>query len=171
MNASRSCMNALLIALLWAVAMTVPGAGEAAEVRYRKTTGAYAVYLGIMPGELISGPAPEAGASPFQPPSTKDTHHVMVSIFDLHGRRITDASIGARVAPLGFSGVRKTLEASTALGAPVHAGFFPMPGRGPFRVDIEFSRPNVESARRVRFYFRHPSFAQPKAQTQQEGKQ
>ena len=35
MNASKSCMTMPLIALLWVVAMTVPGAGEAAEARNR----------------------------------------------------------------------------------------------------------------------------------------
>lgn len=54
-----------------------------------------------------AGPDAALGATPFQPAETRDTHHLMVSIFDHRtGRWITDAAVGARVAALGLSGVR-----------------------------------------------------------------
>lgn len=139
-------------------------AEAAQEARYQKTTGQFSVILAVMPGELILAPSPTPppGATPYSAPAAKDTHHVMVSIFDLHGRRITGATVEARVAALGFSGTKRTLEPVTALGAPVYAALFPMLGRGPFRIAVDFRLPGNDHARRVSFYFSHPSFAAPK---------
>lgn len=140
---------------------------------YRKTAGEFSVYLAVMPGELVSGPqpAPEPGATLFQPPTAQDTHHVMVSIFEYRtGRRVTNAAVEARVAALGFSGIKKPLEATTVAGAPVYAGLFPMQGRGPFRVDVELHAPSAQRREHATFYFTHPSFAPPKSKTQKEHK-
>lgn len=154
----------LLVAVLMASPVTTP-AGAAEEVAFRKTVGDTWVYLNVMPTELISGPAPapEAGATPFRPPSARDTHHVMVSLFGYRtGTRITDARVDARVAAVGFSGVRKTLESAVVAGAPMHVGLFPMTGRGPFRIDIDFQNPTASAPQRATFYFTHPSFRRPK---------
>ena len=163
MNLARSAINPRALALLCLLAVAISGSSRAAEqAHYRKATGEYWVCLGIMPAELITGPAPEASATPDQPTRAKNTHHVLVSIFNRAGRRIMDASVDTRVALLGLPGVKKTLEPTSAVGQPVYAGLFPMTGRGPFRIDVEFSRPGVQGTQRVRFYFRHPNFEPPK---------
>ena len=159
---------AVLLAVL--LAATVAASARAAEdLSFRKNVADYWVYLTVMPAELISGPPPsEPGATPSQPPATRDTHHVMVSLFDYRsGRRITDANVQARVAALGFSGTQKALESTSVAGAPLYAGLFSMIGRGPFRIDVEF-RTAEAKPQHATFYFSHPSFAQPKARTQQE---
>jgi len=137
------------------------------EAGFRKEVDGFAVYLAVMPAAVLRGPAAEEvpGASPFRrPPAPRDTHHVMVSLFDLDGgRRVTGARVEARVAALGFSGAKKALELTDVAGAPVYAARFPMQGRGPFRVDVEFLPAGATRASRVRFYFTHPSFAPPRA--------
>jgi hypothetical protein len=159
---------AILLTLL--VTATVAATAHAAEeLSFRKNVADYWVYLTVMPAELISGPPPsEPGAMPFQPPAARDMHHVMVSLFDYRsGRRVTDAEVEARVAALGFSGTQKALESTSVAGAPLYAGLFPMIGRGPFRIDVEF-RTAEAKPQHATFYFRHPSFARPKAQTRKE---
>ncbi len=159
--------HAAFLAVL--IAVTVAASARAAEdVSFRKNVAGYWVYLTVMPAELLSGPPPsEPGATPFQPPAARDTHHVMVSLFDYRsGRRITDASVQARVAALGFSGTQKALERTSVAGAPLYAGLFPMIGRGPFRIDVEFRTAGAKSPQHATFYFRHPSFARPKAKPQ-----
>lgn len=47
-------------------------------------------------------------------------------------------------------------------GAAVYGGFFPMMGRGPYRVDVEFRVPAAARPRHASFYFIHPSFNAPK---------
>ena len=136
---------------------------------YRESAGEFSVYLAVMPGELVSGPrpAPDPGATPFQPPAARDTHHVMVTIFEARsGRRLTNAAVEARVAALGFSGVKKPLANALVIGEQVYAALFPMQGRGPFRVDVGFQLPEWKRSERATFYFTHPSFAPPKPTTQ-----
>jgi len=136
------------------------------EAGFRQDVAGFTVYLAVMPAPVLTGPAPpvEPGASPFRrPPAARDTHHVMVSIFESRsGRRMTDARVEARVAALGFSGEKRMLKPTSVAGAQVYSGVFPMIGRGPFRVDVEFQVPGEERLQHVRFYFTHPSFAAPR---------
>jgi len=137
------------------------------EAGFRKEVDGFEVYLAVMPAAVLRGPAAEeeSGASPFRrPPAARDTHHVMVSLFESSsGRRVTDAQVEVRVAALGFSGEKKVLEPAEVAGAQLYGAAFPMMGRGPFRVDVEFLLPGAKRARRVRFYFSHPNFAPPRA--------
>ncbi len=152
-----------VLTFLWAGVMAHP-AFAAEELNFRQHVGDFWVYLAVMPADLIAGPpAAEPGATPFQPASARDTHHLMVSLFDYRsGRRITDALVEARVAALGVSGVKKALDNTSAAGAPVYAGLFPMIGRGPFRIDVEFRAPGATAPQHATFYFTHPSFRPPK---------
>lgn len=160
-NSSR--LTVAIVTFLWAGVMALP-AFAAEDLNFRKNVGDYWVYLAVMPADFIAGPpAAEPGATPFQPASARDTHHLMVSIFDYRtGRRITDAVVEARVAALGLSGVKKALDNASAAGAPVYAGLFPMLGRGPFRIDVEFRAQGVTGPQHTTFYFTHPSFRPPK---------
>ena len=160
-NSSR--LARAVLAFLWAGVMAFP-AFAAEELNFRKNVGDFWVYLAVMPADLIAGPpTAEPGATPFQAASVRDTHHLMVSLFDYHtGRRITDAFVEARVAALGVSGVKKSLENTSAAGAPVYSGLFPMRGRGPFRIDVEFRAAGATGPQHATFYFTHPSFRPPK---------
>jgi len=160
-----------IVMLTLAVGFALPCAASE-EMTFRKTADEYAVYLTVMPAEFISGPrpAPEPGAIPYQPPAAKDTHHVMVSVFDYRtGRRVTNAAVAARVARLGFSGEKKVLAPIAVVGAAVFANSFPMIGRGPFRIDVEFRVPDAQRHEHTTFYFTHPSFAPPKRENQKRG--
>ena len=154
--------------LLLALALAMPSSGDelAPEAGYRKNVGQFRVYLAVMPADLLAGPGvPQApGANPYQTPAARDTHHVMVSIFERgSGRRVPDAAVEARVAALGFSGEKKTLRPTSVADEQVYAAPFPMIGRGPFRVDVEFRPAGAGRDERARFYFSHPSFAPPAA--------
>jgi len=138
--------------------------GVADSVLFYGALSVYAVYLAVMPAEVIRGPlAPDdAAASPYRSAEARDTHHVMVSIFETRDRRrVTDARVMARVAALGFSGEKKALEPTAVAGAAVYGGFFPMMGRGPYRVDIEFRAPPRAQRQHASFYFTHPGFKAP----------
>ena len=158
----RTAIAGALLALIATVA-TPPGAA-AEESGYRKNVGDYSVYLAVMPAEVIRGPLlpDDAAASPYRSPQARDTHHVTVSIFETRDRRrVTDARVMARVAALGFSGEKKALEPTAVAGAAVYGGFFPMMGRGPYRVDIEFRAPPRAQRQHASFYFTHPGFKAP----------
>src|SRR3989304_512308 len=126
----RTAIAGALLALIATVATPLGAAAE--ESGYRKNVGDYSVYLAVMPAEVIRGPlAPDdAAASPYRSAEARDTHPVMVSIFETRDRRrVTDARGMARGAALGFSGGKKALEPTAGAGAAVYGGFFPMMGR------------------------------------------
>ena len=138
------------IALGFAAIVALPCA-IAEETGFRKNVGDYALYLAVMPAALIRGPA------------ARDTHQVMVSIFDSRsGLRVSGLQVKARVAAPGFYGEKRDLEPISVGGATVYGKAFPMLGRGPFRVDVEFSTRYGPHAQQATFYFTHPSFAAPK---------
>lgn len=151
------------LALLVAMAVGWPAAAQAQEKGFSERSGRYIVYLTVMPSEAIRGPLPPEipGASPQRRPAAKDTHHVMVAIFDSHeGSRMSGLEVTARVAALGFSGEKRTLQPLEVAGSPMYGNSFPMLGRGPFRVDVDFSGAEVRG-QHVTFYFTHPRFTPP----------
>jgi hypothetical protein len=164
--------RASLSILAFTLASGLSLSGFASEpMEFRRTAGLFSVYLSVMPVELTAGPrpAPEPGATPYQPPAAKDTHHVMVSIYESRSsRRVTEAAVAARVAALGFSGEKKALEPIAVAGTAVYANAFPMMGRGPFRVDVEFRMPGAQRHEHATFYFTHPSFAPPNREARKE---
>lgn len=150
---------AAAIAALLLQPLTVLGEGQG----FRKQAGQYVVYLTVMPAEIIRGPLlPETpGASPQSAPSARDTHHVMVAIFEsTSGMRVRGLRVTARVAALGFSGEKRDLEPLDVGGEPAYANSFPMLGRGPFRIDVQLSAHGRASGQTT-FYFVHPRFDAP----------
>lgn len=157
-------MSRVLALILAAAVFAASPAGAVEEETYRKRAGQFSVYLTVMPSEVIRGRVqPDApGASPQRPPAARDTHHVMVSIFDsASGLRLSGLKVKARVALLGFSGEKRDLEPISITGEVAYANSFPMLGRGPFRIDVEFQAHDATHAQQATFYFTHPSFAPP----------
>ncbi len=78
----RTTIAAAALALLAPIA-SLHGA-EPRGPGFRKNVGDYSLYLAVMPAEVIRGPlaSRDPAASPYQPPAARDTHHVMVSIFE-----------------------------------------------------------------------------------------
>jgi hypothetical protein len=153
---------AMLLAM-GAMLQGLPGAAADLET-YRKTAGDYTVYLTVMPAEMILGPRAEQvpGASPQRAPALRDTHHVIVAIFDTRsGQSASGMDVKARVAALGFSGEKRALEPVRLGAGAAYGNSFPMLGRGPFRVDVEFRSRYGPHEQQATFYFTHPSFAAP----------
>ena len=158
-------MSRILALILAIAAFAALPAGAAEEIAYRKLAGRFSVYLSVMPSEVIRGPLqPDIpGTSPQRPYAARDTHHVVVSIFDAaSGLRVGSLKVEARVAAPGLSGEKRELEPTSFAGQAVYANSFPMLGRGPFRVDVEFQAHDRVHRQEVTFYFTHPSFAPPK---------
>lgn len=156
----RRLLGAVLLLAMASHAIAVPAEAKT----FSERSGRYIVYLIVMPSEALRGPRPPEipGASPQRAPAPQDTHHVMVSIFDIHdGRRLDGLRVRARVAALGFSGEKRDMQPIQVAGSSLYGNSFPMLGRGPFRVDVDFSGAGLPP-QRVTFYFTHPRFVQPK---------
>jgi hypothetical protein len=123
-----------------------------------KIAGGLAVYLGVIPAEMIAGhPKGHAEAEMHGGvPSGRHVHHVMVAIFDAaSGQRITDAVVTASVAGLGLAGTEKTLEPMTIAHAVTYGNYFDLPGRDRYRIRIEITRPGAARPVKVEFEYDH----------------
>src|SRR3974390_2942013 len=113
---------------------------------YNKVVDGVAIYIGVVPGEIIRGHPKEhpEGAMHGGVGSTGSTYHLMVALFDAKtGDRITDAEVRARGTPVGMSTEDKKLETMTIADAVTYGNFFVMSGSGPFRIALQIRRPNA----------------------------
>jgi hypothetical protein len=126
---------------------------------FYKTTGDFAVYLGVLPAEMVQGHSPEhpEGKMHGGVPSAKRQHHVVVAVFDAKdGRRIGNAAVRARVAEVGLAPVEKKLEPMTIGKAASYGNYFSMGSPGPYRIEIEILRPGSSSPVKTSFEYSHP---------------
>jgi len=146
------------IAAIAILAMIAPAVAQ--DIVPYKVAGGLAVYLGVIPAELITGhPKGHTEAEMHGGvPSGRHVHHVMVAIFNnASGQRITDAVVMAKVAGLGLVGIEKTLEPMTIADAVTYGNHFDLPGRDLYRIRIEISRPGNAGLVQVEFEYDHQS--------------
>ena len=146
------------IAAVAILAMIAPAIAQ--DISPYKVADGLAVYLGVIPAELITGhPGSHAEAEMHGGvPSGRHVHHVMVAVFDnASGERIADAVVTAKVTGLGLVGIEKTLEPMTIADAVTYGNYFDLPGRDLYRIRIEISRPGNVRSVRVEFEYDHQS--------------
>ena len=114
---------ALTILIIAGLAVTAP----AAYAQDSKTAGGLTVYLGVLPAELVKGPEPHSGEPPMHggTPSGRHEYHIIASVYDATSKaRISDATVAAKVSPLGLSGTQKTLEPMKIADTTTYGAFF-----------------------------------------------
>jgi hypothetical protein len=80
---------AVALVVLTSVAVTAVAATE-----YEKRAGGLAVYMGVLPAELLRGGAEHLTSMHRGLPSGSGSHHVIISVFDEgSGRQIDDATV------------------------------------------------------------------------------
>jgi len=74
-----------------------------AATEYKKQVDGLAVYLGVVPAELLRGKSDHLASMHGGLPFGSGSHHVLVSVFDEASRReLGDATVEASVAPPGL---------------------------------------------------------------------
>ncbi len=141
--------RATIAALLGALCIGLPAVGlissvaaTAADTEQSKTVGGLTVYLGVVPAEIVKGPAanterPMHGRIPRGP----HEYHVVAAVFDAaSGARVSDAVVTAEVSGLGLSGSKKKLEPMQIAGTTTYGGFFDLPGFDFYTVRLTVER-------------------------------
>ena len=144
-------------ALLGALFIVLPGVGSilidaamAADTDQSKTAGGLTVYLGVVPVEIVKGPA--ASANTERPmhgriPRGPHEYHVVAAVFDAaSGARVSDAVVTAEVSGLGLSGSKKKLEPMQIAGTTTYGGFFDLPGFDFYAVRLTVERGEARPA-------------------------
>jgi len=120
----------------------------AADTAYHRTVDGIAVYIGIVPGELIRGHPPKHPEATMHGGVSVGESHLTVAVYDAKSRqRIRNAAVAARVTDdRGISNVRKKLEPMLIAGSPTFGNYFSLPGAGPYRIEIEIQVPGRTKA-------------------------
>jgi len=150
----RRKVGPLLAALALAASLAAPARAE-----HSKTVDGHTVYLGIVPAELVKGHEPghlerdmHGGV-----PSRRGQYHVMVVIFETaSGKRVTDASVIARVSEPGLAPMQKKLEPMVIAGAMSFGNYFPMGGLGPYSIKVTFELPTIKHKLETEFRYAAP---------------
>ena len=146
---------ALAVASLGVALVSVQAAIAAAEPEF-KVAGGMAVYLGVVPADIVKGHAvghPEQ-AMHGGPPKGPHQHHVVLAIFDTTtGARISDATVTAQVSGLGLSGSKLKLEPMEINNTLTYGQFVNLPGRDLYTVRLTVER--TGSGRPVVFDFKY----------------
>ena len=142
------------IAFLALVFFALPAA---AATEYEKHADGLAVYLGVVPAELLRGKAEHLATMHGGLPWGGGSHHVLISVFDERTeRQLDDAMVEARVGPLGLGETARVLMPMKIGDTTTYGNFFPMAGAGPFIVRVSIRRPGQERPTRVQFNYAHP---------------
>ena len=150
----------------WAFAFCVLLAGSAAgivavaaaEADQSRIVDGLAVYLGVLPSELIAGhlPGHPEEAMHGGVPAGRDSHHVLVAVFDAaSGARLGDLDVEARISELGLAGTRKALEPMAIADTVTYGNYFKMPAGRQYRIAVDIHRPGASGPLRAEFSYEH----------------
>ncbi|HEY7609993.1 MAG TPA: hypothetical protein VIF14_12230 [Alphaproteobacteria bacterium] len=151
-TASRSLLPAAFCAWLALVPAT------AANAQQYRAVGGLAVYLGVIPAQVLRGHTP--GRLPQPPPHGRaprgvHQYHLTAALFDEKtGERVSDARVSATIAGLGLAGSRIELKAMQIEGTVTYGGYFNLPGEDRYTIRIEMRRPNRPAVTAV-FTYEH----------------
>lgn len=133
-----------LHAIMSAIAALFLTGAFAADVPTHKVVDGVAIYLGVLPSEMVLGHShsqAEAGMHGGVP-AGKRQYHVLVALFDTaSGQRITNARVKARVSELALSGAEKNLEPMHIADSITYGNYFRMPGSGIYRIRVQVRQP------------------------------
>ncbi len=119
------------------------GGATAAEVGQYRVADGLALYLGVIPAEIIRGQ--DEGMHGTGAARGKHLNHIVVAVFDATtGERITDAEVSARVAEVGLAGREKSLEKMSIAGTVSFGNYFDLRGSGPYRIEVRVRRPGAK---------------------------
>ncbi len=122
----------------------------AADTDQSQTAGGLTVYLGVVPAEIVKGPAASGNTErPMHGRIPKGPHeyHVVAAVFDAaSGARVSDAVVTAEVSGLGLSGTKKKLEPMQIAGTTTYGGFFDLPGFDFYTVRLTVERGEARPA-------------------------
>jgi hypothetical protein len=127
-------------ALFWALAIEAAGADD---IDGHKVAAGMSVYLGITPAVIVrSHAASHAEATMHRgPPAGRHVQHLTAALFDDRtGERIEDATVEARVTPLGMASMTRGLEPMAIADTVTYGNYFTMRDAGAYRIRLAITR-------------------------------
>jgi hypothetical protein len=157
-NTIKTYWKTLLVVMGMVVLNAVTAARDAPE-NFQVVDGV-AIYLGVMPAQIIQGHAGEHEESQMHGgvPAGRYHDHLVVALFDAAtGRRIEDAQVTAAVMELGLGPEWKALEPMRIADSISFGNYFTMPSEGISRILVRIRRQG--QAQVIEATFTHGYFA------------
>lgn len=148
--------------MLAGILATSAMAALAADTRLHKVVDGVAIYIGVLPAEMVKGhPRTHSeGVMHGGVPAGKNRYHLVVALFDekAGGKRISGAGVKARISEFGLSGQEKKLDPIVIAGTVTYGNYFSMPNPGPYRINLEIRHARIHSAGTIEaeFEYRRP---------------
>jgi hypothetical protein len=123
-----------------------------------RSVGGLAVYYGVLPAAMIEGhptghPEKEMHGGV---PTGAHAYHLVVAVFDAKsGERIENATIKARVTPLGLATVGRSLQPMTIAGTVTYGNYFEFSGDGRYDITLSVQRPGTSEPVDIEFTYEH----------------
>ncbi len=117
-----------------------------------------AVYLGVMPAQVIEGYHKTNKQTKKHKRALKKEHrdHVVVALFDnATGKRIENAKVKAGVMEFGLGTKVKKLDPMKIAGTITYGNYFDMPNKDVYHIVIQIRRPGIKSIIEAKFTHKH----------------
>jgi hypothetical protein len=134
------------------------GTAVAASDGPYKLAAGLAVYVGVVPAEIVKGHPSQHAEKTMHGGVPKGAHlyHVVIAIFDAtSGARVSDASVTAQVSGVGLAGARKKLDPMEIASTVTYGGYFDLPGRDLYTIGLTIERPGQPKPVRLEFKYDH----------------
>lgn len=131
---------------------------EPAENENHAVVDGVAIYLGIMPAEIILGHQAEHSGRkmPHAAPTGADEDHFVIALFDSNtGKRITNAQVRATIGEVGLPGQTKDLQPMKIADTITYGNYFELPGGNEYRIRLQIRIPGRPNAIEAEFLQRH----------------
>ena len=141
------------------IAALTASAAFAADSATHKVVHGVAIYLGVLPAEMVLGhPKSHTEAEMHGGvPAGQHQQHVVVALFDqASGKRISGAKVSARVHEINLAGTQKKLEPMLIAGTVSYGNYFNMPAaNNPYRIRVLIELPGVAGVIEAQFDYQH----------------
>ena len=145
-------------AMLSLLAVSCNSMAVAADDPPYKLAGGLAVYIGVVPAELVKGHPSQHAEKTMHggAPIGAHQYHVVAAIFDAtSGARVSDASITAQISGLSLSGTKKKLDPMEIASTLTYGAFFDLPGRDLYTIGLAIERPGQPKPVNLEFKYDH----------------
>ncbi len=149
---------AVAFASLCLIALSWNGLAVAAEDSLYKAAGGLAVYIGVIPAEIVRGHPSGHAEQTMHGGAPKGVHeyHVVAAVFDAtSGARVSDATVTAQISGIGLSGAKKRLAPMEIANTVTYGGFFELPGRDLYTIGLAIERPGQRKPVNLEFKYDH----------------
>jgi hypothetical protein len=121
-----------------------------------KLAGGLAVYVGVVPAEIVKGHPSQHAEQTMHGGAPKGAHqyHLVAAVFDAtSGVRVSDATVTAQISGIGLSGTKKTLDPMEIANTVTYGGFFDLPGRDLYTIRLTIERPGQPNPVSLQFKY------------------